>query len=135
VKHARHVRWRSARRRYGVWLAPLLSVLAAACGGGSPSSPSPSTATVTITATGVSPTEVRIPVGGTVTFVNNDVRPHAMSSDPIQTHTDCPSINEVGFVNPGQRRETGVFTTARICGFHDHTNELDAAYKGRIVIQ
>jgi plastocyanin len=76
-------------------------------------------ATVSITPTGVSPTEVRVPVGGRVTFVNNDVRPHAMSSDPITTHTDCPAINDVGTLSPGQSRSTGTLDVARICGFHD----------------
>ena len=73
------------------------SLLIARCGGSSPASASTGgSATVTLTATGISPAEVRIPVGGQVLFVNNDVRPHAMSSDPISPHTDCPAINDVG---------------------------------------
>jgi plastocyanin len=107
----------------------------AGCGGSSPTTPSMSDATITITASGVSPAEVHIPVGGHVTFVNNDVRLHAMSSDPVQLHTDCPAINEVGVLNPGQSRSTGVFTAARTCGFHDHTNEFDDTWKGRIIVQ
>jgi hypothetical protein len=42
-----------------------------------------------------------------VLFVNNDVRPQAMSSDPITVHTDCPAINDVGTLAPGQSRSTG----------------------------
>ena len=110
------------------------AILLGGCGG-NPSSPSTTDVTVTIGANGLTPTEVKIPVGGRVTFINNDVRPHAMSSDPIQTHTDCPAINDVGFLNPGQSRATSPLTTARTCGFHDHTNELDTTFKGRIVIQ
>src|SRR5262249_55119393 len=109
------------------------AMLLAACG--SPSSPSGGNATITITQTGISPVEVRVPVGGHVSFVNNDVRSHAMSSDPIQTHTDCPAINDVGLLNPGQSRSTGALTTARTCGFHDHTNELDPTWKGQIIVQ
>jgi plastocyanin len=103
------------------------------CGSGTPSSPSSET-TVTITSSGVSPTEVHIAVGGRVTFFNNDSRPHAMSSDPIQVHTDCPPINDVGFLNPGQRGSTGAMNVKRTCGFHDHTNENDPIFKGRIVV-
>jgi plastocyanin len=103
--------------------------------GSTPSSPSTADATITISAAGVTPTEVRIPVGGRVDFVNNDSRPHAMSSDPVQVHTDCPPINDVGFVNPGQTRTTGAMNVRRTCGFHDHTNENDPIFKGRIVIQ
>jgi len=104
------------------------------CGSSSPSSPS-SDVTITITSSGVSPVEVHIAVGGHVTFFNNDSRPHAMSSDPIQVHTDCPPINDVGFLNPGQRGSTGAMNVKRTCGFHDHTNENDPIFKGRIVIE
>lgn len=103
--------------------------------GGSPSSPSKADATVTLTASGLQPVEVRIPSGGQVVFVNNDVRPHAMSSDPITVHTDCPAINDVGNLAPGQSRSTGALTVVRTCGFHDHLNELDIAWKGRIIVQ
>jgi len=107
----------------------------AACGGDTPSSPSADTPTITIAATGVSPTQVRIARGGRVNFMNTDVRPHAMSSDPITTHIDCPAINDVGTLTPGQSRTTGTLDVARTCGFHDHTNELDASFKGTIIIQ
>lgn len=76
-----------------------------------------------------------MPVGGRVTFQNSDVRAHGMSSDPVQTHTDCPAINDVGTLAPGQSRSTGPLNVARTCGFHDHNNENDPAYKGRIIIQ
>lgn len=103
--------------------------------GGSPTSPPAGDVTVTLGASGLTPVEVRVPVGGRVTFTNNDVRPHAMSSDPVQLHTDCPTINDVGFLNPGQSRSTGVLNVARVCGFHDHMNEFDPVFKGRIIVQ
>jgi len=105
------------------------------CGSSTPTGPSTDNPTITITATGVSPSQVTIHVGGRVTFLNSDVRIHAMSSDPIQTHTDCPAINDVGLLNPGQTGSTGAFDTARTCGFHDHTNELDPTWHGQIVVQ
>jgi plastocyanin len=116
-----------------VLLAALVGPLAA-CGSSNPGGPS-SGVTVTMNAAGITPVEVHIPSGGTVTFLNNDSRPHAMSSDPIQTHTDCPAINDVGFLNPGQRGSTAALTVKRTCGFHDHINENDATWKGRIVIE
>ena len=106
-------------------------MIVAACGG-SPSGPTADT-TVTITGTGVAPSQVRVAVGSRVVFVNDDARPHTMSSDPVQVHTDCPAVNDVGFLNPGQLRTTGVLNVRRTCGFHDHTNENDPAFKGRIV--
>lgn len=110
------------------------TLFAAACGGGS-TAPSTTDPVVTLTSSGASPVEVRIPVGGRVTFLNSDARTHAMSSDPITTHTDCPAINDVGVLNPGQSRSTSPLTVARTCGFHDHTNEEDPKWKGRIVVQ
>jgi plastocyanin len=109
-------------------------VLLARCGG-SPSSPSEATATIRLTTAGLVPAEVRIPVGGKVLFVNDDARTHAMSSDPVQVHTDCPPLNDVGSIAPGQSRSTGALTVARSCGFHDHLNEFDDTWKGRIIVQ
>ena len=105
-----------------------------ACAGGSPAVPTSDT-TISITSSGVTPTEVHVPAGSRVTFINNDARPHAMSSDPLQVHTDCPPINDVGFLNPGQRGTTGAMNIKRSCGFHDHTNENDPIYKGRIIVE
>jgi len=126
----RHQRTLDARR----WAVLAIALMAVTCAD-SPSGPSPGNATITINAAGPSPIEVRVPIGGRVTFLNSDSRPHAMSSDPIQVHTDCPAINDVGFLNPGQTGTTGILTVARTCGFHDHTNELDPTFRGRIVVQ
>jgi len=131
--------------------------LAAACSGGSstPSSPSatptvaptatptpgggtgnPTTATITIGTDGrVSPSSVTIAPGGRVTFVNNHNQAHDMSSDPHPDHTDCPEINQVGFLTAGQSRTTGNLNTVRTCGFHDHNQPTNTALQGRIVIQ
>lgn len=120
-------------------------VTIAACGGGASTAPSsappsgspgPSGATITIGATGaVSPSQVQIAAGQSVTFTNNDTRAHDMSSDPHPAHTDCPQMNAVGSISPGQTKLTNAFPTARTCGFHDHSNPDVAALTGRIVIQ
>jgi plastocyanin len=110
-------------------------LIASGCGGGSATAPSADAPTITFASTGVSPVEVHIPVGGRVIFLNTDARPHAVSSDPITVHTDCPAINDVGTLNPGQTGTTSPLTVARTCGFHDHTNETDPKWKGRIVVE
>jgi plastocyanin len=104
-----------------------------ACGS-SPGGPSSPDATITITSAGVTPAEVRVKVFGHVMFVNQDTRPHTVASDPYQTHSDCPAINYVGFLSPGESRETGALDVARTCGFHDHNNEFDRTLQGRIVV-
>jgi plastocyanin len=115
-----------------------------ACGGsstptapsGSSGSPGPSGATITIGSNGaVSPSQVTIRVGESVTFVNNDSRVHDMASNPHPAHTDCPSMNAAGNLSPGQTKLTNAFTAARTCGFHDHGNPADAALQGNIIIQ
>lgn len=124
-----HIPWKGA-------VAGLIVTLAA-CGGGGPSSPSPnpSSAKVTITASGVNPKSVQITIGGRVTFVNADTRSHAINSNPHPVHTDCPEINQVGSLQPGQSRDTGSFPTARSCGYHDHDAPDNTSVQGTIVIQ
>jgi plastocyanin len=106
------------------------------CAGSSPAEPSPEPqeAEIAITASGVSPKEVTVRIGDRVRFRNNDARPHAVSSDPVNTHSDCPVINNVGTIGPGESRRTGAFPLARTCGFHDHNDENNAAMQGRIII-
>jgi len=129
-------------------LVVVAAVCLGACGGSSTSSGSggspttPTTTlppaglpTITITASGVGPKQLEIPVGSRVLFVNNDTVPHEMHSDPHPTHEICPPINEVSALAPGQSRQTGVFTTARSCGYHDHGQSTNTSLQGTIVIR
>ena len=108
-------------------------------GGGSSTPTSPTTpttgTTITITSSGVSPRAVTVAAGSRVTFVNNDSRAHDMASNPHPEHTDCPPLNDVGFLQPGQSRQTGNLNTARTCGFHDHNRDTDTSLQGTITIQ
>jgi hypothetical protein len=123
----------------------------AACTSGSPplatSSPTPPSdpgpappiaptdgATLTLTGGGVSPKQVRVFQGSRVTFVNNDVVNHEIQSDPLHIHTDCPELNAVGYLVPGQSRQSTPLTVLRACGFHDHTREFDVAFHGTVFI-
>ena len=111
------------------------------CGGGSSSSaPSPSpnpgpNFTITIANNTVSPKTITVPVGAQVTFVNNDSRDHEIASNPHPEHTDCPPLNDVGYLTPGQSRQSGNLVVARTCGFHDHINFEIQALQGTIIIQ
>jgi plastocyanin len=112
-------------------------LLGAGCKSSAPAAPSTSTpaATFTITTTGVSPKTASIALGDRVVFLNSDVKTHSMASDPHPDHSDCPNINQVGFLRPGDRRETGNFVTARVCGFHDHDAPNDQTLFGSITIR
>ena len=110
-------------------------------GGGTPPAgpsgggPGPSGAPITIGRNGVSPSSVTISVGQSVTFVNNSGTVHEMDSDPHPAHTDCPVINRVGTIGNGETKLTDAFTTARTCGFHDHTQPDTSNMKGTITIR
>ena len=106
---------------------------AAACGKG-PTNPSGTTSTtVTITPAGVNPKSVEIALGSRVRFVNNDTVEHEIGSDPHPDHTDCPPINQVGLLKPGEQRETGNFVIARSCGYHDHEDPTNTNWQGTII--
>lgn len=121
-------------------LALISAVGLSNCGGGpsSPSTPRPNPGdpnVFTVTSTGVSPKTMTLPPGSQVTFLNNDSRPHEMTSDPHPTHEDCPEINHIGFLSPGEFRQSGNFIQPQSCGFHDHLNDTNSSLRGTIVIQ
>ena len=117
----------------------LLALTSSACGGDDgPTAPDQTPTNpyrITISSSGVSPSEVAAPPGARVLFVNNDSRRHDMTSDPHPDHTNCPEINQVGVLNPGQSRETGNLVAVRTCGYHDHDDPNNASLRGRIVIR
>lgn len=115
-------------------------------GGGNPAGPSgPAVAstgsvgtigaTMTISNATVTPASVTISVGQSIRFINGDSRTHDMSSDPHPSHTNCPSIANVGNIAPGQTKDTFGFASAGSCGFHDHNDPDNNSLKGRITIQ
>ena len=136
--------------------AVAVAMLLAACGGGgstgqspiptpipppSPTAPSPSptpvaTTTITIDGTGrVTPADIEVTLGSRVTFVNQHSSPHDMTSDPHPTHTNCPEMNQVGNLLPGQSRQTAAMNTARRCGFHDHGEPENGRLQGSITVR
>jgi hypothetical protein len=120
---------RVARGCAAIAVLPLLSFC-----GSSPSAPGEPQATITITAGGISPKETRIKAWNYVRFVNNDTRAHTIVSDPVDVHTDCPPLNRIATLRPGESRDTGTLHLPGTCNFHDHDNQVDA-YRGRIVIE
>ena len=127
--------------------AALLGLLAGC--GGSPNSPSggvtvivrdggtgPSGATITLTSAGASPKTVTVAVGQAVTFINNDTRSREIASDPHPQHGSCPSMEAgLGTIGAGQTKVTHAFANAGTCGFHDHLDDGNSAFKGTIVVQ
>ena len=140
----RDVNARARSRTTWTMAGALATAVAVGCSGGpdggaTATSPTPanptSTNTVTITAAGVAPKNIIVARGSQVTMINNDSAPHDMQSDPHPEHTDCPQLGSIGFLSPGQSRQSGNLTTARVCGYHDHDMPESASLKGTITIQ
>ena len=114
-------------------LIAIAGLLTVACSS-APSAPSPA-ATIRIGPSGVDPREVRVKRGNYVTFVNADGRPHVIVSDPVDLHSQCPVLNRVGIIQPGESRDSGSLTDRTTCGYHDHSDPSDGSLQGRIVVE
>jgi len=130
----------SSEARAFLLLAFAIALSAAACGGSDSGGSTPTVApagslTFTITSAGISPKTLTVGPGSQLTFVNNDAIAHEMRSDPHPEHTDCPDLNQVGFLSPGQSRQTGNLNTIRTCGFHDHGQPFNTSLRGSILIR
>jgi hypothetical protein len=117
--------------------------LAGACGSDSSSpagptggcTPSTNANTLVIQNNTICPQTITVSRGSQLTILNSDSRNHEMDSDPHPEHTDCPELNQIGFLSPGQSRVSGNLNTARKCGMHDHTSPDTASLKATITIQ
>ena len=139
-----HAYWR--RKILSSLVTGALAVAATTCGSGSSGSPSPGPSTgptspapvdppiVRISPTGADPRQLIVAVGERVTFINNDMQPHDIAGGPDPATPDCREIDAVGFLAPGQSRQTAPLPVARTCDYHDHQNHAPI-FTGRIVIR
>jgi plastocyanin len=130
----------SSVRRLTPAAAAALALVLGTCGSKpatpiEPSGPPVQSTTITITASGATPKNVQINVGDRVRFVNSDTRAHNMTSDPHPDHNDCPELNAVALLQPGQSRETLNLVQPRVCGFHDHDLPNVTTLQGSITIR
>lgn len=110
------------RRRLPVVTLLLVLPIASSCRRSTDPTPPPPApgGIVTITPAGLTPVSLEIPLGARVLVINNDTRARNITSDPHPEHDDCPALNQVGTLEPGQRRETGNFVAPGVCQYHDH---------------
>ncbi|HEX3645502.1 MAG TPA: hypothetical protein VHT95_07830 [Vicinamibacterales bacterium] len=126
----------------GVWAMGLAMVVG--CGGSSspastgPTSgciPSTNANTLVIQNNTICPAALTVALGTQITVLNSDSIVHQINSDPHPEHTDCPELNQIGFLNPGQSRQSGNLNIARKCGMHDHLAPDTASLKATVTIQ
>jgi hypothetical protein len=110
-------------------------------GGGNPNPGGPSGggsgavgATINLSASGVDNATPSIALGERLRITNNDSRTHQMLSTPHGSHTDCPALNDIGALAPGQSGTSAPLTSARGCGFHDHMNPDDTKFRGQVLV-
>lgn len=77
--------------------------------------------TIEMTANGFNPSQITIPVGGTVRFVNNDETERWPASGFHPTHQLCPGFDSLKPMAPGESYEF-TFKEAKTCPMHDHLN-------------
>ena len=123
-----------------------LAAVASTCGGGSsgggptgpPTGPTPPPPAdppiIRISSTGAEPRQLVVAVGERVTFTNNDAQPHDIQGGPDPANPDCREIDAVGFLAPGQSKQTLPLPEARTCDYHDHQNHAPI-FTGRLVIR
>ena len=110
----------------------------AACGGGgggaASCNPGP-TASMSITAAGLSPTNVCVSPGGTVTFTNNDAA-KLINPDPpgkMYNTASCPAIAELTPRGTAGASQQATFANTVNCTFHDGDNAA-VVFSGTVAV-
>jgi hypothetical protein len=100
-----------------------------------PSQPRSIDAAVSISAAGVDPQVLHLNSPVTVKFTNNDRAAHKFEPAPELGDGDCPEMNQLGTLEPGQIGNVA-FTRLGgfICAFHDTAAPSNLAFKGLLVI-
>jgi hypothetical protein len=94
--------------------------------------------TVFITDDGLQPRRLEVSSNAPVTFVNRSSVNRWIRSDPHEPggHTECPELEAIGTLAPGQSGQTGILLHER-CDYHDHLmgENLTSDFEGRIRIR
>lgn len=112
-------------------ISPVVPLVEPEATDASPAAPTASESTVvSIAAAGFTPAEVTVPVGGTVSFTNNDTQSHQVASAPHPVHTSYPPFNGA-VLGAGETRAV-TFTQAGSFKYHDH---LNPGLTGTVIVQ
>ena len=132
-------------RGVGVPVVLALAMAAAACGSSinsstsytsllDPDQPRSPTSTITITSSGVSPVVLHRDHPLTATFVNDDTVSHHLESAPELLWDNCPEMNALGNLKPGERRDVAFSEADAVCAYHDAAQPGNVAFQGYVAI-
>ena len=85
-------------------------------------------------ATGPNPREISIGVGEFVSFMNHEAVPYTLAGGAGPSQNDCPEVNAVGLLGPGEIRFTAPFPAAKTCDYHVPRGQA-VLFSGRIIIR
>ena len=136
-----------ANWRCGCVAAIVAAVCAAACGSSFTSSESPAPSSlldpsqpraavpaVSITAGGFNPQVLHVNYPVTVTFTNADTAAHTLESAPELNWDNCPEMNTVGTLKPGESKAVPFSEEDAVCAYHDVAKAAITAFQGYIAI-
>jgi plastocyanin len=89
---------------------------------------------VSITAGGFNPQVLHVNYPVTVTFTNNDTVAHALESAPELNWDNCPEMNTVGTLKPGQSEAVAFSEKDAVCTYHDVAQQSKTIFQGYIAI-
>jgi hypothetical protein len=99
-----------------------------------PSQPRAAVPAVSITAGGVKPQVLHVDYPVTVTFKNADAVPHRLESAPETIWDNCPEMNAVGTLKPGQSQAVAFSEKDAVCAYQDAGQPTNTAFQGYIAI-
>jgi plastocyanin len=76
---------------------------------------------IAITADGFEPATVLIPAGTEVTWINQNIEPHWIASNPHPDHDELPGLNSNEAIGP-EGSYSYTFEESGEYGYHDHLN-------------
>lgn len=89
---------------------------------------------MTVTAGGFKPQVLHVNYPVTVTFTNADTVPHTLASAPDLGWDNCPEMNAVGTLKPGQSTSVAFSEEDAVCAYHDAAQPSSTAFQGYIAI-
>ncbi len=91
-------------------------------------------AKVTITKDGMIPATITVIKGSQITFINTDIKPHQIASDPHPTHDGLPGFDSEEALKKDESFSF-IFENSGKFSYHDHLNPNNSKFTGTVIVQ